>query len=136
MGVPPTPRLAGQSNVFPVVIQPELQPIAANAVHDMTIDADNLRSGGIRVSLEPPVGSRQQVTLMLNPVPGGAGGTFVFEDERRDTPGAPDQTNDLDLPFTGVPAGSYLIRVTVDGAETPLTVNAGGQYSGPVVIVP
>jgi hypothetical protein len=143
MGEPPQPRLAGQSGAFPVVIQPRLLALAAGAVHDVQIDAETgLRSGGLTISVEPPVGNRQQVTLLLNAVPGGAGQSFVFEDERRDAEGAPDQTADLDIPFVDVPAGDYLIRVTVDGAETPLTVDetAGspteGQYVGPVVVVP
>ena len=141
MGVPPAPRLAGQSNVFPVVIQPQLQP-PLPGTHDITVDADNLRAGGITVSLDPPVGRRQQVTLMLNAAPGGAGGAFVFEGERRDGDGEPDETPDLDLPFAGVPAGTYLLRVAVDGAETPLVTDTvvgsptEGQYTGPQVVIP
>ncbi|MGY1829090.1 Pvc16 family protein [Geodermatophilus sp. SYSU D01180] len=143
MGEPPRPRLAGQSSVFPVVIQPRLLPLAAGAVHDVQTDSETqLRSGGLAVSVEPPVGSRQQVTLLLNAVPGGTGRSFVFEDERRDAEGEPDQTVDLDLPFVAVPAGDYLIRVTVDGAETVLAVDTTpgspteGQYVGPAVTVP
>jgi len=143
MGDPPTPRLAGQSNVFPVVIQPRLLALAADAVHDVDIDpGTKLRSGGITVSLDPPVGSLQHVILMLNAAPGGPGVSFVFEDERRDGDGDPDESPDLDLPFTGLPAGRYLIRAAVDGAETPLITDTvpgsatEGQYVGPVVVVP
>lgn len=138
MGEPPQPRLAGQSSAFPIVIQPRLLPLAADAVHDVEVSPETgLRSGAVAVSVEPPVGSQQQVTMMLNAVPGGTGQSFVFPDERRDA-----ETADLDLPFAAVPAGSYLIRVAVDGAETPLAVDttAGspteGQYTEPVVVVP
>jgi hypothetical protein len=140
MGDPPQPRLAGQSAAFPVVVQPRITTAAD--VHDLDIDAETgLRSGGITVSVEPMVGSRQMVTLFLNAVPSGTGQSFVFEDERRDGPGDPDETADLDIAFAGVPAGDYLYRVTVDGAETPLEVGAApgpteGQYVGPVVSVP
>jgi Pvc16 N-terminal domain len=124
MGEPPQPRLAGQSSAFPVVIQPQLLALGPNAVHDVQVDAETgLRAGGVAVGVAPPVGNRQTVTLLLNAVPGGTGQSFVFEDERRDVEGAPDQTADLDIAFAGVPAGDYLIRVTVDGAETPLTVD-------------
>jgi hypothetical protein len=143
MGEPPQPRLAGQSSAFPIVVQPRLLPLGAGAVHDVLLDAETtLRSGRVAVEIEPPVGSRQQVTMMFNAVPGGGGQSFVFEDERRDGEGEPDQTADLDVPFVSVPAGGYLIRISVDGAETPLTVDttAGGptegQYVGPVVVVP
>ncbi len=140
MGHPPQPRLAGQSAAFPVVVQPRITTAAD--VHDLDIDAEtDLRSGGITVSVEPPVGSRQMVTLLLNAVPGGTGRSLVLEDERRDGPGDPHETADLDIAFVGVPAGDYLYRVTVDGAETPLEVDATpgpteGQYDGPVVTVP
>ena len=143
MGKPPVPRPSGQSSAFPVVIQPRLLALGAGAVHDVLVDADTaLRSGGVAVTAEPPIGSRQRVTLMLNAVPGGTGRSFVFDDERRDGEGEPDETADLDLPFAGVPAGDYLIRVTVDGAETPLSVDTTdgspteGQYVGPLVVVP
>jgi hypothetical protein len=143
MGEPPQPRLAGQSSAFPVVIQPQLLALGPNAVHDVQVDAETgLRAGGVAVGVAPPVGNRQTVTLLLNAVPGGTGQSFVFEDERRDVEGAPDQTADLDIAFAGVPAGDYLIRVTVDGAETPLTVDdttgspTEGQYVEPVVVVP
>jgi hypothetical protein len=143
MGEPLQPRLAGLSSAFPVLIQPRLLALGANAVHDVEMDAETeLRSGRMTVSVEPPVGNRQQVTLLLNAVPGGAGESFVFEDERRDAEGAPEQTADLDIPFVGVPAGTYLIRVTVDGAETPLIVDetqgspTEGQYVEPMVTVP
>lgn len=142
MGDPPTARLAGQSPAFPVVIQPRLGALAADAVHDVVVEPETgLRSGGVRVSVEPAAGSRQQVTMLFNAVPGGNGQSFVFEDERRDGEGAPDESTDLDLPFAGVPPASYLLRVTVDGAETPLTVDTTpgptlGQYEGPEVVVP
>lgn len=140
MGEPPQPRLAGQSPAFPVVIQP--RPLSAGVVHDVEVDAETgLRSGGVTVRVQPPVGRRQQVTMLLNAVPGGTGQSFVFEDDRRDGEGDPEETADLDVPFVGVPAGSYLFRVTVDGAETPLTVDTTpgpteGQYDGPTVVVP
>lgn len=143
MGEPPQPRLAAQSNVVPLVVSPQLQPLAANAVHDVAADPDTgLRSGAIGVSVEPPVGNRQHVTLLLNAVPGGTGESYVFEDERRDAEGEPEETTDLDLPFAGVAAGDYLLRVAVDGAETVLEVGtvsgsaSEGQYVGPVVTVP
>lgn len=143
MGDPATLRLAGQSGAYPVVVQPRLLPLAPTAVHDVTTDAETgRRSGGIAVGVEPAVGRRQQVTVLLNAVPGGTGTSYVFEDERRDGEGDPEQTADLDIPFVDVEAGSYLLRVTVDGAETPLILDSvpgsptEGQYVGPVVTVP
>lgn len=141
MGRPPIQRLAGQSAPHPMVVQPLLLPLAVGAVHDVVVDAETgQRSGRIAVALAPPVGRTQQVTLILNAVPGGR--SHVFEAERRDRAGDPEQTANLDLAFSGVAAGIYLLRVTVDGAETPLAVDATpggpteGQYNGPTVVVP
>lgn len=142
MGEPPTLRLTAQSAISPVVIQPRLLAPAPTA-HDVQVDADTgLRSGAITVHVEPSVGDRQQVTVLLNAAPGGSAGSFVFEDERRDTDGQPELTSDLHVPFAGVPAGTYLLRVAVDGAETPLITDTTsgspteGQYVGPTVVVP
>jgi uncharacterized protein DUF4255 len=142
MGEPPELRLAGQSSALPLLVQPRLLPLAPGAAHDVVTDVEtDLRSGGITVTVEPEVGNRQQVTMLLNAVTSG-GRSYVFEDDRRDGEGDHEHTADLDVPFSGVEAGDYLLRVTVDGAETPLTVDevsgspTEGQYVGPVVTVP
>jgi hypothetical protein len=139
----PPPRLAGQSNVFPIVVQPRLLPLGPDAVHDLSVDAETqLRSGAIAVSVDPPVGNRQQVTLLLNAVTGGSGSSYVFEDVRRDAPDAPDEASDLDIRFREVRSDDYLLRLAVDGAESALVVDTvqgsptEGQYVAPVVTVP
>jgi hypothetical protein len=48
----------------------------------------------------------------------------------------PSPTNNLIVPFTGVAAGNYLVRVVVDGAESPLTTDAHGVYNAPQVSIP
>jgi len=35
-----------------------------------------------------------------------------------------------------IPAGGYLARVRVDGAESPLEVDSSGKFSGPIVTIP
>jgi hypothetical protein len=39
------------------------------------------------------------------------------------------------IDYAGVEAGSYLVRVQVDGAESPLTMGNNGMFSGPQVII-
>lgn len=141
LGDPPTARLAGQSNAFPVTIQPRLQ--SPTGIHEVTVDDETgLRSGRLSLSVEPAAGSRQQIVVLLNALPGGSGNSYVFADERRDGEGNPEQTAALDVTFTGVAAGSYLLRLSVDGAESPLEVDqtegspTHGQYIRPVVVVP
>ena len=46
----------------------------------------------------------------------------------------PDSTQDFAIPIRGVKAGTYLLRVQVDGAESPLIANVNtGQYVEPQV---
>lgn len=140
LGDPPTLRLAGQSSVHPLLVQPRL--VGSPTVHDVTTDTDTgTRSGQIRVRLDPAVGRTQQVTLLLNAVAGGSGRAYVFEGERRDGAGEPAQRADLELGFTAIEPGTYLMRVGVDGAETPLAIDTSpgspteGQYRAPTVVV-
>jgi hypothetical protein len=133
MGDPPRLLLAGQSTAFPITVRPVMEPLAADAVKDVVVDGPTgLRSGRVTVKLKPPVGARQQVTLMLNAAPGEPVRSFVFPAERRTADAA-----EMKLPFSRTPAGTYLIRVSVDGAETSLVADpATGRYAGPVVTVP
>ena len=125
LGEPPTERSAGESNVAPLILQPRIR-IVDDAyvveVDDVTADGE-LRSGNLNVTLDPAVGRRQRVTAHLSqvdPDPGEEPRAYSFPDESRDVEGAPDDTDDLSIPFSDVLAGSYLVRIQVDGAESPL----------------
>lgn len=144
MGDPPVLRPAGQSNLVPIVVHPRIQPDGGGhrvAVRAGAVEAPpGVFTGIIDVSLDPPVGNRQEVSILLNTI-GGGGDAFSFTDERRDLPAAPDATNDLAVEFAGVAAGDYLVRVVVSGAESPLEVDtaagpAQGTFSAPRVSLP
>ena len=49
----------------------------------------------------------------------------------------PDQADTASIAFAmkRLFPGPYLARVQVDGAESPLTTDAGGRYNGPVVTI-
>ena len=98
-----------------------LLPLGARRARRDDRGRDNLRSGGITVQPRPAGRNRQQVTLLLNAVPAVAAGSgSSFEDERRDAHGEPDQTPRPGPALHWRAGGDYLLRVTVDGAETPL----------------
>jgi hypothetical protein len=42
----------------------------------------------------------------------------------------------LGIAISGVTPGIYLVRVQVDGAESPLHTGPDGRYDGPVVVLP
>lgn len=144
LGEPPGLRPAGQSAVVPVVVHPRIQPDGAGhrvAVRPGAVEGPPGRfTGVIDLSVDPPVGSRQEVWILLNSIAGG-GESFSFPDQRRDRPPDPATTNDLSIDFAGIPAGDYLVRVVVSGAESPLDVEAApgpdqGTYTAPRVSVP
>ncbi|MET0714540.1 MAG: DUF4255 domain-containing protein [Mycetocola sp.] len=145
MGDPAVLRPAGQSNLVPIVVHPRIKDDGNNG-HLVVVRggaAENptgVFSGFIDVSVDPPVGKRQDVSVVLNAIDGD-GEAFSFSDERRDLPGAAEATNELDIAFTGVPTGDYLVRVVVSGAESPLEIQTAvgpsqGTFSAPRMSMP
>jgi len=109
-----TEQLAS-SNVGPFLLRPST--ISANRVGTT-----------VRAEVSPEVGAGQRVDVTLDPAGGGAAVT------RRATVdvGPPARVvGDL----TGVPAGTYRVRVRVDGADE-VPALAGGVFTGPTVTVP
>ncbi|MGQ9482686.1 MAG: DUF4255 domain-containing protein, partial [Chloroflexus sp.] len=91
------------------------------------------------ITLTPPVGKQQRVVLLLDETPPPVNRSplsFAFALPARPAALPPNDTDDV-LTFTtaGVPAGTYLVRVQVDGAESQLAMS-GGVFSGPTVTVP
>jgi hypothetical protein len=41
----------------------------------------------------------------------------------------------ITVPVTGVRSGAYLMRIQVDGAESPLGADAAGQFDSPQVTI-
>ena len=146
LGDPPTERPVGSSNIVPLILRPRIRQVAGlDQVSAPAPVADGaLRSGTIDVTVDPAVGKRQRVVLHLrqrNPAAGALPTAYSFIDESRDLPGAPEATSDLSVPFTGVLAGSYLVRVEVDGADSPLDRDPNPlsptfqQFTGPEVAI-
>lgn len=124
MGNPAVPHDVIASNVAAFVLQPKVTATAT--------------ASAVTLNVTPPVGKRQRVQLLLNQLvaPGTTPATYSFEALSRDVSGAPDQTATLDVPISGVVAGTYLVRVRVDGAESVLDVDAAGTYNAPSVVIP
>jgi len=112
------------SNVAPFVLHP-------------TITAQRIGSN-LRVSFAPPVGRRQHVAVLLNEVPtpnGRDSRAYMFRAPAR-TSSDPNTAASLDVPFNGVVPGDYLVRVQVDGAESPLTFDPVlGVYNAPKLTI-
>ncbi len=86
--------------------------------------------------IDPRVTKQQRVTVLLNgtgtntlaysfAAPGGNG-------NRRFPPSTPIRCWSM---WPGVAAGVYLVRVSVDGAESALGMSSSGTYNAPTVIL-
>lgn len=131
IGTPPTPHRGVESNVAAFVLHPIVTATAGPRDGDGNVT--------FTITLTPPVGKQQRVVLLLDETPPPVNRSplsFAFALPARPAALPPNDTDDV-LTFTtaSVPAGTYLVRVQVDGAESQLDMS-GGVFSGPTVTVP
>lgn len=145
MGSPPEPHRGVESNVAAFVLRPRVvEPVE---VADVQGSGAGLRSADVTVTFDPPVGATQRVVLLLNelqapssppgaPVPPALSYSFVAATRLglQSPPASPPAAaSSITFPVSGVRAGRYLVRVQVDGAESPLGTDAGGRFNGPLI---
>jgi hypothetical protein len=125
-----------RSNLVPIAVRPALDDPAVTVAN--RVDDDGIISFTATAHFTVDVGQRQRAELLLNAMaadPDGNFRSYVFV-----SPDPPVGSPDSDTPtrtftITDVLAGNYLVRVTVDGAESALSVGPAG-YDGPVLAVP
>ena len=138
MGVPPTQRSVFQSNMASIVLRPLVTP-AVDSVADKLVDSVTYRNGVLKLTCVPTIGRTQSVELLLNeynPPATRSGRAYTFTAPAHNgitDPAIPD-TASVKIPFNMVLPGDYLVRVRVDGAESPLTLTAG-VFSAPKVTI-
>jgi hypothetical protein len=134
MGTPPTPHRGFESNVAAFVLRPT---ITALTVSNVQGSGNAPRAADLTVQVNPTIGSAQRVIVLLNSTADDAPAAYAFT--------APARIADADavtMPISGVRAGDYLVRVQIDGAESPLTVDTDpnsptfNRYIGPLVTIP
>lgn len=127
-------RVTGRSNAAPLVVVPTVS---------------NLSAAGSQVSLRvaPALAEGQRVVVTFGRFPEAGGPPDTpprvvaatlppWPAQAAPTAGDPSRTDlqvDLDDPL---PAGTWLVRVSVDGVESIPTLGAGGTYDSPTVTVP
>lgn len=110
---PADPHQGLESNVAAFVLHPAFtQPIQALNIQN---DLNNTRKGEIRVAIEPTVGKKQRVVLLLNGTAPQNAPTYSFA-----IPARAADTATLNIPFSRVKPGAYFVRVQIDGAESLL----------------
>lgn len=139
MGTPPTAHTGTESNVVPFVLRPTIDPPSPPVPgQDFDIVFTPASGSGatataatVDVTLTPTVGKAQRAVLVLNRLAAGGAGarSFVAKPRATDAKTITFETPDL-------PAGNYLVRVQIDGAESLLRADATGAYTQPRVAIP
>ncbi|GAA6619778.1 DUF4255 domain-containing protein [Scytonema sp. NUACC26] len=124
IGTPAMPQCEVASNLATFVLHPTIDFTVAQ-VQDSGKD---LRSAEITVKFKPKVGKTQRVVLLLNEVASDGGQAYRFPLSPR-----PEDTDSVTIPVKNIKAGTYFVRVQVDGAESPLGKNQAGKYDSPQV---
>ncbi len=117
--IAPILRRGVESNVAAFVLSPEITtppPIAAP------------RNTTLTLTINPPVGRAQRATLLA--------GSGTISIPARPAAG-PDATPTLDFPIPAdFPTGpNLLLRVQIDGAQSPLDVDGSGNFDSPTIAI-
>jgi hypothetical protein len=121
VGAPPVLRLGPASAPFTVLLQPVVTQTAgafAIAVTNETGSGTAPRSATVSIGLTPAVGPTQTVSLALLDLTGAT--QHVFRAADRTASAAT-----ITFTVTNIAAGTYVARVTVDGANTPVVTDTG-----------
>lgn len=129
---PNEPHRGFQSNVAAFMLRPDPTPGSFSNVVDL---GGALRSAELDVTFSPEVGKEQQVLLLLNEV-GGQDRAYSFLAEPRNEASDPDTQPTITFEIPSMAAGTYLLRVQVDSAESELQVDGTGAFTGPTVTLP
>lgn len=147
LGVPPVPHRGVESNLAAFILRPRIETIT---VSNLQGTGNDPRSANVNLSVKPAIGPTQRVVLLLNefapvsspPNPAAAAGlAYSFNAPSRldlQSPPAtvPPPSENITIPVVGVRPGDYLVRVQVDGAESPVGSDAAGNYNSPQLSMP
>ncbi|MBI1395864.1 MAG: DUF4255 domain-containing protein [Betaproteobacteria bacterium] len=147
MGTPPASHRGVESNAMPFLIAPRIDAQSAANVQGTSTGP---RSAELHLTVRPAIGATQRVMLAMNEFSASSadtarGYTFALPpriDLQNPPPNLPAPVEDVVVPVSGVTAGTYLIRVQVDGVASPLAVETSvaspdyNRYTGPTVTLP
>jgi hypothetical protein len=129
LGTPAVPHQQGSlSPVVPFVLHPAIQQ-SSPGVYDITVQHGFASPPGdaITVKVTPTVQPKQRALLeLVQTTPAAAANLF-------DLGTVTTATDTMTFAISSMPAGSYLVRVWIDGAESPFDLDAGGTPIAPLV---
>ena len=145
MGTPEIPHRGVESNIEAFVLCPTIDPAPAK------IKFDKLSGSGvspvlanISLTVTPAIGEKQRTLLLMNQLDNLAEtlpAAYSFQSFLPLSPPGP--AEDIIIPVSGIKPGTYLIRIQVDGAESPLDTIIyspvenilNGKYNSPIIII-
>ncbi|MCA8929896.1 MAG: DUF4255 domain-containing protein [Alphaproteobacteria bacterium] len=132
LGPAPTTPAVEVSNTLPLTLRPAIT--ASNVVIDSTdtVDGQPVASGTVTLTLDPPVGRDQHAAMLLNTAGGGPMHRLPAPPNNGAATNVATVTQ-IAFAFRRLRRGPYLVRASVDGAESVLTVDGNGVYDGPEV---
>jgi hypothetical protein len=140
MGSPPAQHQGIISNAASFVLCPTITNPLHNPVtiSNLVDNGSGILSALLTLTLNPNVDPTQNLLLLLNQYfPGDAGTTpplsYSFPASPIEPTSPPGPVAGIQAQISGVAAGTYLVRVQVDGAESPLYADTNGKYYAPAV---
>lgn len=136
MGSPETAHAGSESNVVPFVLSPTVTASAVS-ISNHVVDGVTLCTNDVTLNFTPRVGIRQRVVLLLNEFnPPTTRPAWAYRLDVPFTPANPADTSVASIVtrVREVAAGDFLVRVQVDGAESPL--DPGPDPSNPFFSAP
>lgn len=122
-----------ESNVAAFVLHPRIT-VETRYIASLEGNEGDLRSGKINVKLTPKVSKEQRVILHLNEIT-NENKSENLKAYSFPVPAPSLDTDTLVIPINNVSCGTYLVRVSVDGAESALYKNKAGVYDSSQVII-
>jgi Pvc16 N-terminal domain len=134
IGSPPTLRGGTESNVAAFMLQPRIQTDASGAYVIAIVPPTTTIPRLLRTTLTPNVAPEQRAMLYLNQINLAAGEQpHAYSIEAITRAAGSSSAPTLEFPISDVAAGRYLVRVQIDGAESPLDFQEGQGYVAPAV---
>lgn len=129
MGSPPEPHRGVESNISSFVLSPQI----------LSISPTSPPSKVFSFNIEPAVVSGQRAIVLLNEIFNAVSTetplSYSFNLPRPQAASPPNETSSLEVNFEGVEPGDYLVRIRVDGAESPIESDDSGYYNNPQITI-
>ena len=132
MGDPELPHRGVQSNVEAFILSPQINNIN---IANVNTGGDDPITADFELQITPDVQQGQKVILLLNEFVAGSS-TGPSRAYSFPAPVVSSPTPNITIPVSGVLAGDYLVRVMVDGADSPLQTDGAGKYNAPQITLP